>query len=69
MRDWLKDMDEIDRDCILRWEYLLGRKLTEYDEYIAIDEMIDEMILEWNSRREFFKEYPELIRYRTENKI
>lgn len=64
MRNWLKDVDEIDRDCIHRYEYLLGRKLKSYNEYSEIDGQVDEMILEFESRKEFFKAYPELKKYR-----
>lgn len=64
MRDWLKGVDEIDRDCIHRYEYLLGRKLKGYNEYSEIDGQVDEMILEFESRKEFFKAYPELKKYR-----
>lgn len=64
MRDWLKDVDEIDRDCIHRYEYLLGRKLKNYDEYSEIDGQVDEMILEFNGRKEFYEAYPELKKYR-----
>lgn len=64
MRDWLKDADEIDRDCIHRYEYLLGRKLKNYDEYSEIDGQVDEMVLEFESRKEFYKAYPELKKYR-----
>ena len=63
MRDWLY-VDEIDRDCIHRYEYLLGRKLKDYKEYIEIDRQVDEMILEFESRKEFFEAYPELKKYR-----
>lgn len=64
MRDWLKDVDEIDRDCIHKYEYLLGRKLKNYDEYREIDDQVDEMILEFNSRKEFYKKYPQLKKYK-----
>lgn len=64
MRDWLRCTDEIDRDCILQWEYLLDRKLNDYNEYDILDGMIDEMILEWRSRPKFFKRYPELEKYK-----
>lgn len=63
LRDWVEEADEIDKDCILHWEYLLGRKLVNYDEYSMIDSMIDEMVIEWEDRREFFEEYPELKKY------
>ena len=66
MRDWLKTLDEIDRDCVHQYEYLLGRKLKSYDEYHEIDSEVDEMILEFESRKEFFEQYPELKRYRKE---
>jgi hypothetical protein len=64
MREWLKDADEIDRDCIHRYEYLLGRKLKNYDEYSEIDGQVDEMVLEFESRKEFYEAYPELKKYR-----
>ena len=64
MRDWLKSADEIDRDCIHRYEYLLGRKLKDYDEYCEIDRQVDEMILEFEGRKEFFEAYPELKKYK-----
>lgn len=60
----LYDLDQIDADCILQYEYLLGRKLESYDEYIEIDNQVDEMILEWDNREEFFRCYPELEKYR-----
>ena len=58
MRAWLKDISEIDKDCIHRYEYLLGRKLKNYDEYVEIDKQVDEMILEFEGRKEFYKKYP-----------
>ena len=64
MRDWLKSADEIDRDCIYRYEYLLGRPLKNYNEYHEIDGQVDEMILEFESRKEFYEVYPELKKYR-----
>ena len=64
MRDWISSLDEIDRDCIHRYEYLLGRKLKNYNEYSEIDGQVDEMILEFESRKEFFEVYPELKKYR-----
>ena len=63
MRDWLKDVDEIDRDCIHKYEYLFGRKLKDYNEYSEIDGQVDEMILEFKSKKEFYKAYPELKKY------
>ena len=64
MRDWLKSADAIDRDCIHRYEYIHGRKLKDYNEYIEIDRQVDEMILEFDSRKEFYEAYPELKKYR-----
>lgn len=64
MRDWLKLADEIDRDCVHRYEYLLGRKLNDWAEYVEIDKQVDEMILEFESRKEFFEAYPELKKYK-----
>ena len=64
MRDWLSSLDEIDRDCVHRYEYLLGRKLKDCNEYVEIDSHVDEMILEFESRKEFFAAYPELNKYK-----
>ena len=64
MRDWLKSEELIDRDCIYRYEYLLGRKLKDHDEYVEIDKQVNEMVLEFDSRKEFYKTYPELKKYR-----
>lgn len=64
MRDWLSSLDEIDRDCVHRYEYLLGRKLKDHNEYSEIDAQVDEMVLEFDSRKEFFEAYPELKKYR-----
>lgn len=64
MRDWLKSLDEIDRDCVHQYESLLGRQLTGFEEYHTIDSQVDEMILEWDNREEFFKAYPDLEKYR-----
>lgn len=64
MRDWVSCLDDIDRDCVHRYEYLLGRKLKDYNEYCEIDGQVDEMILEFESRREFYETYPELKKYR-----
>lgn len=63
MREWLKNMEEIDRDCVHQYEYLLGRKLNNREEYVEIDGQVNEMILEWENRKEFFKTYPNLKRY------
>ena len=64
MRDWLKGLSEIDRDCIHQYEYLLGRKLKDYNEYSEIDSQVDEMILEYETRKEFFHFYPNLMVYK-----
>lgn len=64
MRSWISSLDEIDRDCIHRYEYLLGRKLKDWNEYVEIDKQVDEMILEFDGRREFFEAYPHLKKYK-----
>lgn len=63
MRDWFEKLDEIDRDCVLKYESLLGRRLKNVDEYREIDEQVDEMILEWDNRKAFFEAYPDLKKY------
>jgi hypothetical protein len=67
MRDWLKCLDELDRDCVHQYEYLLGRKLKDYNEYVEIDKQVDDMILDFESRKDFYKEYPELKKYKKIN--
>jgi hypothetical protein len=57
-------LDEIDRDCVHQYEYLLGRKLKNYNEYVEIDKQVDEMVLEHESRKDFYKIYPELKKYK-----
>lgn len=64
MRDWVRCLDDIDRDCVHQYEYLLGRKLKDYNEYCEIDGQVDEMILEFQSRKEFYEAYPKLKKYR-----
>ena len=64
MRDWLKSKELIDRDCIRWYEYLLGRKLKDWNEYVEIDSQVDEMVLEFEGRKEFFEAYPELKKYK-----
>ena len=64
MRSWLKGVEQIDRDCIHWYEYLLGRKLKDWDEYCEIDHQVSEMILEFESRKSFYEAYPELKKYK-----
>ena len=64
MREWIKELDEIDKDCVYKYEYILGRKLNGYSEYHEIDQQVDQMILEFDGRKDFFEEYPELKKYR-----
>jgi len=63
MSEWLKNLSKIDQDCVHQYEFLLGRKLSSHEEYSEIDAQVDEMILEWESRQEFFEAYPELRKY------
>lgn len=63
MRAWLKNLSEIDQDCVHQYEYLLGRKLLDRSEYNEIDSQVDEMILEWEDRDEFYAAYPDLLKY------
>lgn len=64
MRYWIKQLDDIDKDCVLKYEYLLGRKLSGYKEYSEIDNQVDEMVFEFDGRKDFFKYYPNLKSYR-----
>lgn len=65
--DWLENLDEIDRDCVEQYEFLLGRPLKDHNEYSTIDKEVDEMILEWETPEEFFKAYPNLKKYAANN--
>ena len=64
MREWLKNVDELDRDCIHKYEYLLGRKLKDYNEYREIDGQVEDMVLDFAGRKDFYEIYPELKKYR-----
>lgn len=63
MREWVKNLDEIDQDCVHQYEYLLGRQLKDRAEYVEIDSKVMEMILEFETREDFFEYYPELKQY------
>ena len=69
MREWLKSLDQIDLDCVHQYEYLLERKLKDHAEYSEIDKQVDEMILEWDSREEFFEAYPDLKKYAKQSEM
>lgn len=60
MRDWLKPLQEWDRDCVHRWEKLLGIKFNSLTEYLEIDMLIDEMILEYETKRELEAAHPDI---------
>ena len=60
MRTWLKPVDEIDRDCIHQWEKLLKIKFNSYDEYSNVDELIEDMILDYDTKSELKKDYPNI---------
>lgn len=60
MRDWLKPVDEIDRDCIHQWEKLLRIKFQSYDEYSEVDGLIEDMILDYENKKELKMEYPNI---------
>ena len=63
MREWIKQLSEIDRDCIEHYEYLLGRELRDKAEYKEIDGQVEEMILEWDSLENLLEQYPTLEKY------
>jgi len=49
----------------MQWAIILGRPLASYEEYLAIDNEIHEMILEWDDPADFFATYPNMKKYRT----
>lgn len=60
IREWLKPVDEIDRDCIHHWEKLLGIKFRSYEDYSEIDSWIEDMILDYDTKAELINEYPNI---------
>lgn len=62
MREWVDKLEEIDQDCVYQYEYLLGRELKNYEEYHEIDGKVMEMILEFETREDFFEYYPEIMK-------
>ena len=65
-RNWIHQGDEFDLECILKFEYILGRKLRDHEEYRNLDSHIDEMVIEFRGRKDFYAAYPEMTKYRTE---
>lgn len=66
VRDWIYQGDEFDRECILKFEYILGRKLKDFEEYRNLDSRLDDMVIEYHGRKDFFADFPEMRKYRTE---
>lgn len=62
-RDWVENLDDIDKDCVEQYEFLFGRQLKDWAEYHEIDGHVAEMILDYHTAEEFFGDYPELKRY------
>ena len=60
IREWLKPVDEIDRDCIHWWEKLLGIKFRSYEDYSEIDSWIEDMILDYDTKEELIDVYPNI---------
>lgn len=63
MREWIEQLDDIDKDCVKHYEYLLGRELKDRIEYKEIDGQVEEMILEWDSIDDLLECYPVLKQY------
>lgn len=57
IREWLRPVDEIDRDCIHQWEKLFGIKFRSYEDYSEIDSWIEDMILDYDTKAELIDEY------------
>ena len=60
MRDWYKTASDIDRDCIHWWERLFRIQFKSYEEYSKVDALIDEMILEYENKKELKQFYPNI---------
>ena len=65
-RSWIYDGDEFDIECILKFEYILGRKLRDFEEYLNLDSHLDGMVIEYAGRKDFYADHPEMKKYRTE---
>ena len=65
-RKWIHRGDEFDKECILKWEYILGRKLRDWDEYVMLEDQLYGMILEYQGRKDFFADFPKMKRYKSE---
>ena len=65
-REWIYEGDEFDRECILKFEYILGRKLKDFKEYENLDSYLDGMVIEYAGRKDFFADYPDMRKYKTE---
>lgn len=61
--DWKSYLRAVDLDCALQYEEFLGRPLTGKEEYKEIDAQVDEMVLDFESKEEFFTAYPSLRKY------
>lgn len=44
-RRWIYEGDEFDLDCILKFEYILGRKLRDFEEYKIWTAILTEWLL------------------------
>ena len=66
IRDWIYQGDEFDVECILKFEYLLGRKLKDFEEYMNLDSRLDGMAIDYSGRKDFYADHPEMRKYRME---
>lgn len=64
-RVWFDKLHDIDCECVIAWEKLLGRNLEDENEYTKLEDELNDMILDWiDWPRKFFEEYPEFLKYK-----
>lgn len=65
MREWVKELNNVERDAVHEFEYLLNRQLQDKDEFHNILKLLpDEALLNGYGRIEFFRAYPFMRQYR-----
>ena len=65
MREWMKELNDTERDAVHEFEYLLGRKITDKNEFHAIIKILPkEAMLNGYGRVEFFRAYPFMRKYK-----
>lgn len=64
VRCWLRELNEYEKECVSRCDYLFGRAISSLEEFRAIESKVQEPISQWTSRVEFFNAHPNLVKYK-----